>query len=513
MNCAKLFSTCLVAVALLAQTLLAQTPPPERPLVVNVGKSLILDSDLDIVRVSIAGPAYAETVAISPREVLVNGLAPGETSLVMWQAGGKRQVYSLTVQPSPTRLEAIRQQIQTELGGQNVTLEQQNDTIFLRGTVKDAVAATRASMIAATLGRVVNLLYVNAPPAQEQILLKVRFANVERTASLELGGNVASSGHIQTQGATSTGKITLADILNLAVFRKDFNLSATLSALQSKNLVQILAEPNVLAIDGQQASFVAGGEFPYPSVQNGMANNSVTVAFREFGVRIRFLPTITNRGTIRLHVAPEVSSLDFANGLVYQGFNVPALVKRSVETEVELESGQSFAIAGLLDNRVTDILNKVPGLGDIPLFGKLFQSRISKTNNSELLIIITPELVRPVPADKPAPDIVRPKAFPKDYPQDAPRTPSQEVTGTVPLTTPAPDLPVEKVLKLKEEGPGPAPPPIPPGGGQGQGSGNAPQTQFPGLQGAAAGATPPVSDNSAQSAAAALAAILSGVKK
>ena len=492
----------------LASALLAQTSAPERTLTVNVGKSLILDSDADIVRVSIAGPAYAETVAISPREVLVNGLAPGETTLVMWQVAGKRQVYTLTVQPSPARLEAIRQQIERELGGQGVTVEQQNDTVFLRGTVKDVVAAGRASIIAGTLGRVVNLLYVNAPPAQSQILLKVRFANVERTASLQLGGNVVSTGHLQTQGGTTTGNFTLADILNLAVFHKDFNLSATLSALESKNLVQILAEPNVLAIDGQQASFVAGGEFPYPSIQNGSANNSVTVAFREFGVRIRFLPIITNRGTIRLHVAPEVSSLDFANGLVYQGFNVPALVKRSVETEVELESGQSFAIAGLLDNRVTDILNKVPGLGDIPLFGKIFQSKTLKTNNSELLIIITPELVRPIPADQAVPDLARPKTLPQDYPQVPPRTPGKDVTGTVPLT-PAADIPVEKLLKLKDDGPGPAPGPVAPGG-QGQSMNG--QTQIPGLQSLTGQGASPATSDPAQAAAAALSAIFSGVK-
>ncbi len=488
---------------MLAATLHAQTTDAPLPLSVNVGKSVILDSKTDIVRVSIAGSAYAETVAISPKEVLVNGLLPGETTLVVWHAGGVREVYTLTVLPSAARLEAVRRQIEQELGGQNVTIKQESETIFLRGTVKDLVAAGRATMIAGTLGRVVNLLYVNAPEVEKQILLKVRFANVERTASRELGGNIVSSGHIQTTGATSSGKITLADIVNLATFHKDFNLSATLSALESKNLVQILAEPNVLAIDGQPASFVAGGEFPYPSVQNGANNGSVTIAFREFGVRIRFLPNITPRGTIRLHVAPEVSSLDFANGLVYQGFNVPAMVKRSVDTEVELESGQSFAIAGLLDNRTTDILNKIPGLSNIPVLGKIFQNKVTKSNNSELLIIITPELVRPVPSDQTLPEIARPRPFPGDYPTEAPRTPGLGVTGPVPLTEQPADIPLEKLLKPKDEAPAPVSSPSPVSSGSGASSVQAAPSLMPQMP---AGA-------SAQSAAAALAAMLSGATK
>lgn len=489
---------CLIAIAL-CRVLQASEQSIDKTLIVSVGKSLILDSEVDILRVSVAGPAYAETVAISPREVLINGLATGETSLVMWQAGGTRQVYTLSVRPGLARLDAIRDQINRELGAQGVTLDFENDTVFLRGTVKDTVSAGRAALIAGTLGRVVNLLYVNAPPAESQVLLKVRFANVERTAATQLGGNVVSSGHIATSGTTTSGEITLGDILNLSVFRKGFNLSATLTALAGKNLVEILAEPNVLAIDGQTASFVAGGEFPYPSAQSGTNNNSVTVAFREFGVRIKFLPIITPRGTIRLHVAPEVSSLDFANGLTYQGFNVPALVKRSVETEVELESGQSFAIAGLLDNRVTDILNKFPGLGDIPILGKLFQSHTKRTSNSELLIIITPELVRPIPSEQPVPDLTRPLDFPQENPRQSPRTPGLDTTGVVPLTNPAADIPVEKLLKITEVGPGAAPgPPSSPG------------SQSSGAQSAAATGQPSPAGSSPQDAAAAFANALAG---
>lgn len=220
-----------------------------------------------------------------------------------------------------------------------------------------------------------------------------------------------------------------------------------MTALESNNLVEILSEPNVLAIDGQQASFLAGGEFPYPTVQSGAVAGAITIAFREFGVRIKFLPHITPRGTIRLHVAPEVSSLDFANGLVYQGVNVPGLDTRKVDTEVELESGQSFAIAGLLDQRVTESLTKVPGIGDIPILGRLFQSRTRTPTNSELLVIITPEIVKPIPADLPLPDLIRPRPFLKDAPQDLPRTPGIGFTGAQPDSLPERTVPVERLMK------------------------------------------------------------------
>jgi pilus assembly protein CpaC len=170
-------------------------------------------------------------------------------------------------------------------------------------------------------------------------------------------------------------------------------------------------------MDGKEASFLAGGEFPYPVVQSSVGGvSNVTIQFREFGIRLNFTPTITPRGTIRLEVAPEVSTLDYVNGLTYQGFNIPGLSVRRVKTEIEVENNQSFAIAGLLDNRVTDLLSKVPGLGDIPLFGKLFQSRATTKNNSELLVVVTPELVQPIPAGDPVPSLPFPKPFLNDAP-------------------------------------------------------------------------------------------------
>jgi pilus assembly protein CpaC len=233
--------------------------------------------------------------------------------------------------------------------------------------------------------------------------------------------------------------------------------------LQNQRVLEMLAEPNLLAISGQQASFLAGGEFPFPMLQGGGAGlGAVTIQFREFGVRLTFLPVVTPRGTIRLQVTPEVSSLDFANGLVFQGTTVPSLATRRVQTEIELENGQSFVIGGLLDNRLTETISKVPGLGDIPLLGKLFQSRAMNKTNSELLVIVTPELVRPIPAGQPRPEIEMPKEFMRSG-TPVPRTPPVDVTGPVPVTPPQETIPVEQLIRAQQQsqqGPQQQAPPI-----------------------------------------------------
>jgi pilus assembly protein CpaC len=233
------------------------------------------------------------------------------------------------------------------------------------------------------------------------------------------------------------------------LFRPDLNLLATIKALQRKALLEILAEPNVLAINGQQASFLAGGEFPYPILQGGGAGlGTVTIQFREFGVRINFLPTITPRGTIHLQVAPEVSALDFANGLVFQGFTIPALTVRRVSTGVELSPGQSFAIGGLLDRRLTESKQNIPFLSSLPILGKLFQSRSMNRTNSELLVIVTPELVRPIEAGQPLPALELPKPLTGVGADTLPGNPTIPPSGA----KPAASMPVERMLEtLKQQ--------------------------------------------------------------
>jgi pilus assembly protein CpaC len=218
---------------------------------------------------------------------------------------------------------------------------------------------------------------------------------------------------INFQGFTTKGNLntpatiqsySLSNALNLFFFRPDLDLGATIQALEVKGILQVLAEPNVLAENGKQASFLAGGEFPFPTVQGiggGSGAGAVTIQFKQFGIRLNFIPTLAPNGTIHLQVAPEVSSLDFTNGLTIQGFNVPALTVRRVNTEIDLSEGQSFAIGGLLDNSVTETYEKVPFIGDVPILGKFFQSRSRTKQNTELLVIVTPEIVKPIPAGQP----------------------------------------------------------------------------------------------------------------
>ena len=473
----------VTSAALFIGTILpAQQPAQENPatsareLFVTVGKSLLVDSPAVIQRVSIANGDIAEALATSPREVLVNGKTPGETTLIVWQVGGNRLIFDLNVQANTARVDAINRELHSELADQTVSVDMENGVPFLHGTVKDLGAADRAVMIASVLGKPVNLLRVNVPAVEGQILIKVRFADVDRQQSTQLGLNLFSTGATNTVGQISTGQFsqpqvtttpsiggarstttfTLTNALNIFMFRPDLNLGATIEALQAKSLLQILAEPNLLTLNNHQASFLAGGEFPFPTLQGGGAGlGAVTIQFREFGVRINFLPTITPRGTIRMEVTPEVSSLDFANGLTFQGFTIPGLSTRRVQTEVELESGQSFALAGLLDNRVTDQLNKIPGLGDIPFFGKLFRSRNLQKNNSELLIIVTPELVRPIPAGKPLPDLHYPQGFMQPNTAAAPpRTPGLDATGPVPVHPPQETMRVEELIQSQQRAAG-----------------------------------------------------------
>ena len=460
-----------VAVLFLAPAGAQTTPQAPRELVLTVGKSLVVNSAANIERVAVGYGDFAEARAVGPKEVLLDGKAAGETSLIIWQEGGNKLFFDVVVRPNTanlrTRIETLRRQIQEQLPGQNIAATFENDSIFLTGNASDLVSVERAAAIAGAVGKVVNLLYVDVPPTDSQILLKVRFATVDRNNTTELGLNLISTGATNTIGRVTTGQfsppavtaqpgqsptVTLSDALNFFLFRPDLNLGATIKALETRGLFEVLAEPNVLAINGRQASFLAGGEFPYPILQGGGGGiGTVTVAFREFGVRINFLPVITPRGTIRLEVAPEVSALDFTAGLTIQGYTIPGLTTRRVQTEIELEAGQSFAIGGLLDRRLTETIEKVPLLSSVPLLGKLFQSRSINKQNNELLVIVTPEIVRPIPRGQAAPQLENPLSLPGSG--AVPQTPGLSVTGQAPVTPPNPLIPVEKLLEsLKVQG-------------------------------------------------------------
>lgn len=428
-----------------------QSQQTARELVLTVGKSLVVNSAGTIERVAVGFGDFAEARVLGPKEVLLDGRAPGETSLIIWQQGGNTLYFDVVVKPNTSaaklRLEDLRREIHEELPDQDIAVSIQNDLVFVRGTAKDLPSADRALALAGTAGKVVDLLYVQIPATDTQVLLKVQFAIIDRTVESQLGLNLFTNGIGNTVGGVSTGQFSpptintgangspanaLTQALNLFLFSKGLNLGGTLQALEQQNVLEILAEPNVLAINGKQASFLSGGKFPYPVVQGSQTGTPiVTIAFQEFGVRINFLPVITSRGTIRLAVAPEVSSLDYADGINISGFLVPALAVRNMQTEIELKDGQSFAIGGLLDKRLTDTIEKIPLLSSIPLLGKLFQSRQKIKENNELLVIITPQVVRPIPAGQPLPQLTFPQPPGLSHTEGLkpPQTPGTDVTG------------------------------------------------------------------------------------
>ena len=429
-------------------------------LIVTVGMSITIDSPLNIQRIYIANENLAEAVAISPKEVLITGKGAGVTTLIVWQLNGARLVYELTVRTSPLRLEAVRQQVAREFPDADINVTMDNDVAFVRGSVKDVVSADRVMAIVSTLGKAVNLLRVSVPPVEAQVLLHVRFADVDRSVSRNLGINLATGAFNQVS-ALGTGfpistdggnSFSLSNVVNILLARKDINLVAAIQALESKNLLQTLAEPNVMATNGKLASFLAGGEYPYPMIQPSVGAATVTIAFKEYGVRLNFLPVITPRGTIHLTVSPEVSSLDFTNSVTIQGFTIPGIATRRVTTDVELESGQSFVIAGLLDKQVQEAFSKVPGIGSIPVLGKLFQTKTVTKNNSELLVIITPELVRPIPANQTLPDLKYPTPFLSDNTGIPMTQPGMDKTGPVPSHPPAETMPVEELMQQQRMG-------------------------------------------------------------
>lgn len=441
-----------------------QTPAPSGlagKLIVTVGMSITIDSPLNIQRVYIANAEVAEAVAVNPKEVLITGKASGVTTLMVWQQNSTRLTYELTVRPSPMKLEAVRLQIARDFPNEDINITWDNDTVFVRGTVNDLNAADRVMAMVSTLGKAINLMRVKVPEEEPQILLKVKFADVDRAVSSDLGVNIASAafgqdtgistGQYGSGGIDNTGTFSLSEALNILLFRKDLNLGATIKALEAKNQLEMLAEPNVLAINGQTASFLSGGQFPVPMVQGSSTLGTVTIVFKEYGIRLTFTPNLTPRGTIRLRVNPEVSSLDFANALQISGFTVPALSTRKVDTEVELESGQSFIIAGLLDNSATESFSKIPGLGNIPVLGKLFQSRAITKKNTELMVIVTPELVRPIPQGQQITELKRKLQFLKPN-TDAPMsTPGMDKTGPVPVHPPTETIPIEQLLQERQK--------------------------------------------------------------
>jgi pilus assembly protein CpaC len=455
---------------------------------VAVGKTVLVDTAWPIKRVANNLSEIADVHPTSPTEIMVQGKAPGETSVIVWDTHGGRQFFNVTVRTSTAALndslDGIRRELRTELPGQSLKITSDNGMLFLRGTVKDLDSSARAVKIASTGGKVVNLLNVEVPASEPQILLKVRFMSVDRTKEQQLGINLFTTGLGNTLGSVSTGQYSppqvglptagsttvangittilpattsvasVTNALNLFAFYPGLDLGATIQALESKVGAEVLAEPNLVTTNGKQASFLAGGQYPYPTVQGGSggAGAAVTISFKEWGVRLNFLPTITPRGTIRLQVAPEVSALDFGDAVQLSGFEVPAISTRKVKTEIELGDGQSFVIGGLLDNSEQEVFQKIPFLGDIPILGKFFSSMQKTKSNTELIVIVTPEIVTPIAAGDPLPTLKFPTKFLPPNSGIPMNTPDARTAANAQAPT-APTMPVEKLVESLKPGP------------------------------------------------------------
>jgi pilus assembly protein CpaC len=405
------------------------------PLRVMVDKSLLINTTERLKRVSVTDPTVADAIVVTPTQILIHGLSPGEVSLLIWDELERSRSFDLRVDVD---ISACTEEERRVFPDEQITVTASRSAVVLSGHVSTEDVAKRAGMIAeAYTKNVVNVL-TYGPVGADEVELEVKFAEVDRSAITQLGINFFTPGTGHTIGTTSTGQyggfqvsttssstttaggttttatssappmININDPLNLFLFRSDINFGAVIRALQQKNLLQILAEPNLIAVNGKQASFLAGGEFPFPVVQPGQGFTAVTISFREFGVRLSFTPLIMPNGNIHLRVQPEVSTLDFANALTISGFTVPALSTRKADTEFELRDGQSFVIAGLMDNRVTDVVNKVPGLGDIPILGNLFRSKNLQKSKTELMVLCTVHRISPTMQPPETPNYPKP---------------------------------------------------------------------------------------------------------
>lgn len=414
------------AAALLAGTVRAQSGAEELRL--TVGKSIIIDYPADIRQISTSSPDVVDASPVTVRELLVQGKGIGTATLIVWSKTGARMFYNVDVE---INLEPLRRLITETLPNEDIHIQSERDSISLTGRVSTQAVADRALALATPFAKTtLNNLQVATPPVDKQIVLRVKFAQLDRLREKQFAVNFISGAGNMLSGATTgqfgtpvtsgtigsargstSGSTTISDALNIFAFRPDLNLAAFIKDLQQESILEILAEPNLVTSNGKEASFLVGGEFPVPVLQGGGNAGAVTIMYREFGIRLRFTPIITGNGTIRMHLTQEVSSLDYGNAVTLSGFTIPAMASRKAETEVELGAGQSFAVAGLIDRRDTDVYSRIPGLANLPIFGQLFRSRDHAQNRSDLVMVVTPEITQPLNPGDPSPV----PYFPRDF--------------------------------------------------------------------------------------------------
>ena len=380
------------------------------PINVLVGQSKLITFGSPIERFSVSNPEIAEAVLVGSNQVVVNGKAFGQINFIAWEKGtGRFLVFDVYVR---TNLSLIDSQIRALFPKDDIRLSQANGSVVMSGSVSDPKIALQAEAVIQAAGfKTVNLLE-SPVKNQSQVQLMVRVAEVNRSKLRELGSSYLYQSSPGTGAFVSGGGPgSLSNVTNgilagtfsgLNLFVLGSNAATMIKAMQTNGALRSLAEPNLIAMNGQEASFLAGGEFPIPIVQSSTSagvGSAVTIVFKEYGVRLSFKPTIIDEDHIRLELEPEVSTLDHANGVRFDGFLIPGLKTRRAKTGVELRDGQSFALAGLLDNSESQSLSKIPGIGDIPIIGNLFKSKNFQKNETELMFIVTAQLVQPVNRD------------------------------------------------------------------------------------------------------------------
>ena len=434
----RVFDNAVAKVAITAALLVLATgigrTQSAEDLRITVGKSIVIDYPGDIRQISTSNPEIVDASPVTTREILMSGKGLGSATMVVWSKSDQRMFYNVTVE---LNLEPLRRILQDTFPDEKIDVRSSRDSISLNGTVSNKDVADRAVALSATFAKtVVNNLFV-ASPIEKQILLRVKFAELDRSRAQQFGVNILSTGALNTLGAVSTGQfnsgsvvpgvggapttLTITDALNIFAFRPDLNIGAFIKDLEQNNVLQILAEPNLVTTNGKEANFLVGGEFPVPILQGVGAAGAVTIQFKEFGIRLLFTPQMTANKTIKLALRQEVSTIDFANAVTLQGFLIPALSTRRAETNVELAEGQTFVVAGLMDNRETSALTKLPIISSIPILGSLFKSKIENKNNTELVMLVTPEVTEALGPNDPKPQPYFPNEFlkridPKDVP-------------------------------------------------------------------------------------------------
>jgi pilus assembly protein CpaC len=389
--------------------LTSSTESASQPLHILVGRSLFITTLTRLKRVYVSNPLVVDSFTSSPKQIVVTTKTPGVSSLILWDEMGQSTTYLIF---SDLDIASLQTEIHQALPFDNIAVEAQQDRVTLSGTVLSDASGEAAVKLAGLYAKsVVNSVVVREPHTR-QVRLKVQMVEIDRSKLAQFGINLFSQGKnlsnsttgqfpsTQTYtpaSGTTPATLTTSNPLNLLFYNFGLNIGLTIQDLQNRQIAQILAEPTITTLSGQKASFLSGGEFPFPVVQGSSGGlTSITIQFRPYGVKLDFTPVVNGDGTIQLKVAPEVSALDYTNAVTISGYTIPALSTRRAETEVELRDGQSFAISGLLDHRTTDIFNKMPGIGDVPVLGQLFHSKSVNHSEVELMVVVTPTIVDPL---------------------------------------------------------------------------------------------------------------------